>query len=127
MSDVLALSPDSVTAIEVRYFDKSSEYGTEIISKDKAKDFLTNYLKSDIRSGKLGKVNLFENEKRKFDLSITIRYDDGKTSTFPKDLDSELIVYPGEDSEKTLAFLKSMGIDPSFEYQDINAIPTYKD
>ncbi len=123
MSDVLAVSPDSVITIELHYVDKSGNSRDDILVKNSARDFLANCLQADIRNGKLGIVSLTDVYKRKFEFVISIR------ANAPNGYGDEigLNVFSGKEAEKTLAYLKSMGIEPIFSEDELKTAPTYKE
>ncbi len=126
MSEVLAVSPDSVSTIELHYMDKNGNSKSEILVKNSAKDFLANCVQADIRSGKLGKVSLTDVDKRKYEFAVLIRIEGLAAADDPKGYgEAGLNVFPGKDAEKTLAYLKSIGIEPSFDMEEISGVTKY--
>ncbi len=126
-SEILSISPDSVTTIEVRYIDKSGESKTDFLVKSKAEEFLVNCVQADIRSGKFGRVSLTDVSKLRYEFSLYIRIEGLKAADKPDEYnETGLNVFPGEEAEKTLAYLKTMGIEPSFDSEEIDGVPSYK-
>jgi len=116
MSDILDLDINSVVSVSINYIDASGDSEENLLAeyltgKD-AQGFLRDCIKADIQAGKLGRTAIFydsSSENAAYECFINI-YFKGKSEY--------ITLSPNVTSEKTMEYLKKMGIEPSIsQYQ----------
>ncbi len=130
MKDILALKPEDVLSISLNYTDNAYVNRTEYISQESIREFFVDCVQADILDGNLGRVSLIydtENEDATGNCAITIYLPEDKNddvdpaTVYPEGAPGKYIsssrtitVYPNTVSQKTLAYLRDMGINPIF-------------
>ncbi|NLL46317.1 MAG: ABC transporter permease [Clostridiales bacterium] len=116
MSDILEIDENSISSVGIYYLDHETpeaKVNEEYLTGSDAREFLQDCIKADIRAGKLGRTFIFYDmgsENALYDCFIKINFAGGV---------DYITVLPNLSSEKTISYLKKMGIEPAVaEYPD---------
>jgi len=133
MSDFLEIDMNLVSSIGINYIDlekdAETKYFTEYLTGAKAQEFLRDCIKADIAAGRLGRISVFydaASENAFYECYININFAGGYDS---------VTIIPNVSSEKTMSYLKNMGIEPSISdsrgdmkyYMEYGNVPYYMD
>ena len=128
LSDVLELTEDSISWVELHYVENDNNYKSHSITGSSAKEFLTECVQPDIRNGNLGKASLDNSDKIKEGFTIVIHKHQSQDEINPDNpfKETQIRIYPDKESEKTLAYLKTLGIEPQFDVDFDSALISEK-